>query len=148
MKIDHLDERIVRALGKDARQTSEDIAKELKVSSATIRRRFNKLITGGKLKVIGVVRPEDFGYTVSAVVTLRVKPELVKIVSDQLSKYPETIWVSTTTGRYDIICGIRFKNIDDLADFVTTGFGRLEGVKDSETFILLSEKKNTFAPLI
>jgi Lrp/AsnC family transcriptional regulator, regulator for asnA, asnC and gidA len=148
MKIDKLDEEIVRLLGRDARQTSEQLAKKLDVSAATVRRRFRKMIRNDKLRVVGVVKPGDFGYPLSAVITLDVEHDKIEKVIATLSAKREIDWISTTTGRYDIIAGVRLKSIDALSDFVTHELGSLEGLKDSETFICLNEKKDTHRQLI
>ncbi|MFH1032161.1 MAG: NAD(P)-dependent oxidoreductase [Chloroflexota bacterium] len=63
---------VTSLLGKDARQNSEKLAKQLKVSSATVRRRLRKLIAGNLLHIVGIVDPVDFGFPVTAMIALDV----------------------------------------------------------------------------
>ena len=139
--IDSVDEQIVRLLGKDARQNSETLAKQLNLSAATVRRRLRKLIHSDLLRIVGVVEPASFGFPVIAVITLDVSHDKLELVIEELSKRPEVRFISTTTGRYDIIAIARFRSTDCLSEFVTKELAKLEGIRDSETFICLQVKK-------
>ncbi len=145
--IDSVDEQIARLLGQDARQNSETLAKQLNLSSATVRRRLRKLIRSDLLRIIGVVDPANFGFPVMAVITLDVVHNKVKLAMEEISKRPEVRFVSTITGRYDIIVIARFRSNDCLSQFVTEELAKLEGVKDSETFVCLEVKKGPRVPL-
>jgi Lrp/AsnC family transcriptional regulator for asnA, asnC and gidA len=145
--IDSVDEQIVRLLGKDGRQTSETLGKQLNLSAATVRRRLRKLIHSDLLRIVGVVDPSSFGFPMIAVISLDVAHDKVELAVEELSKRPEVSFVSTTTGRYDIIAIARFRSIDCLSEFVTKELAKLEGVRDSETFICLQEKKGRRIPL-
>ena len=144
--IDSIDEQIARLLGQDARQNSETLAKQLNLSSATVRRRLRKLIHSGLLRIVGVVDPGKFGFPVAVVITLDVAHEKLESAMETLAKRPEIRWVSTTTGRFDIIVLARFRSNDRLAEFMTKELAQLEGVKDSETFICLDVKKGSYIP--
>ena len=141
-KTDLIDEKIVRILGQDGRQTSEQIAKELNISAATVRRRIKKLVENDMLHFVGVVYPANFGYHQPAVVAIDVVPGKLDSVLDKLSELPEVKWIATTVGRYDIIAGLRFRSIDYLSEFVTNTLNHIDGIKDSETFICLKGTKD------
>jgi len=141
-KTDLVDEKIVRLLGQDGRQTSEQIAKELNISAATVRRRIKKLIENDMLHFVAVVNPADFGFPQPAVVAIDVVPGKLDSVLNKLSELPEVKWTATTVGRYDIIGGLRFRSIDYLSEFVTNTLNHIDGIKDSETFICLKGSKD------
>ena len=145
--IDSVDEQIARLLGKDARQNSETLAKQLNLSAATVRRRLRKLIHSDLLRIVGVVEPASFGFPVIAVITLDAARDKLELVIEELSKRPEIRFVSTTTGRYDIIAIAQFRSTDCLSEFVTKELAKLEGIKDSETFVCLQVKKGRRTPL-
>ena len=144
---DSIDEQIIRLLGQDARQNSETLAKQLKLSSATVRRRLRKLIHSGVLQIVGVVDPNNFGLPMAAVITLDVAHDKLESAMEALAKRPEVRWISATTGRFDIILIARFRSTDGLSDFITKELAQLEGVKDSETFICLDVKKGRYIRL-
>ena len=141
--IDSLDEQIVRLLGQNARQNSETLAKQLNLSSATVRRRLRKLIHSDLLRIVGVVDPASFGFPIIAVITLDAAHDKVELAIEELSKRPEVRFVSTITGRYDIIVIARFRSTDCLSKFLTKELPKLEGISDSETFICLQVKKRS-----
>ncbi len=145
--IDSVDEQIVRLLGKDARQSSETLAKQLNLSAATVRRRLRKLIRSDLLSIVGVVDPASFGFPLLVVITLDVSHDKLKLAMEELSKRPEVKFVSTITGRYDMIAIALFHSTDCLSQFVTDELAKLEGVRDSETFVCLEVKKGVRIPL-
>ena len=144
---DSKDERLVRLLGQDARQNSETLAKQLNLSSATVRRRLRKLIRSDLLHIVGIVDPSDFGFPVAAVIGLDVDHDKLESAVDALANRPETNWVSTTTGRFDIIVLAWFPSTNSLSNFLTKELAQIEGVRDSETLICLDVKKGRYAPL-
>lgn len=144
---DSVDEQLVRLLGQNARQNSETLAKQLNLSAATVRRRLRKLIRSKLLHIVGVIDPSKFGFPLAVVIALDIAHDKVELAIKALAKRPEIEWISTTTGRFDIIAYARFPSTDGLSDFVTKELARMEGVKDSETFICLDVKKGRYVPL-
>jgi len=144
--LDSIDEQLARLLGQDARQNSETLAKQLKLSSATVRRRLRKLIRDDLLHIVGVVDPAKFGFPVAVVITLDVAHDKLELAMEALVKQPEIRWVSTTTSRFDIIALARFRSTNRLSEFMTKELAQLEGLKDSETFICLDVKKGRYVP--
>ena len=141
-----IDIQLVRLLGQDARQNSETLARQLNISSATVRRKLRKLIQSGSLYIIGVVDPSMFGLPLTAILALDVDHEKLKGAMEKLANRSEITWISTTTGRFDIIARRRFASTDDLSSFLTDQVAMIDGVKNSETFICLDEKKERQLP--
>ncbi|MFC1944076.1 Lrp/AsnC family transcriptional regulator [Chloroflexota bacterium] len=143
-KLDTLDEQLIRLLEKDARQNSEDLAKQLNVSAATIRRRLKKLTKSEVVRITASVNPDRFGLPVIAVIALDVVPEKVQEIAQKLVEYTEVRWVSTTTGQFDIIIIVAFRSTHDLSEFTYSVVTGLEGLRRTETFICLDIKKSRF----
>ena len=138
---DSLDEQLLRLLGQDARQNSETLAKQLNLSSATVRRRLRKLLRSELLHIIGVTDPASFGFPLAAVIALDISHNKLESAIEVLAKQSEVQWISTTTGRFDIIALAQFRSSERLSNFITKELTQLEGVKDSETFICLDVQK-------
>lgn len=148
IKIDSIDEQIVRLLGQDGRQTSEQLAKQLNISAATVRRRIRKLVENNLLHFAAVVDPSDFGFPILAVIVVDVVPDKLEIALEELDKQPGVKWIANSFGHYDIVAGVRFRSMDDLYVFTTKTLPQIDGVKDSETFICLKgKKKGPYIPL-
>ena len=145
--IDSVDEKIIQLLSRDAWQSSESLAKEINVSSATVRRRIKKLVKSGTLHVGAFVDPVKIGQPLAAVIALGVPHDKVEKVAQQLSARPEVKWVSSMTGRFDILVLLRLSSTDELANFVQKELPKLDAIKSSETFICLHIHKGYYTPL-
>ena len=145
--LDSIDEQLVRLLGQDARQNSETLAKQLNLSAATVRRKLRKLTRSDVLHIVGLVDPNKFGFPLAVVIALYVVHDKLESALEALAKRPEVRWVSTSTGRFDMIAIALFPSTESLSQFMTKGLAQLEGVRDSETFICLDVKKGRYVPL-
>ena len=144
---DRLDERLINLLGQDARQSSEALAKQLDVSAATIRRRLKKLVKSGIIRTVAVVDPDKSGFPLTAIIAFDVAHDKLQSTAQMLSEKPEIKWVSTTTGRFDIIALARFQSTDQLSDFLQREVSTIEGLRDTETFICLHVNRGRYMPL-
>jgi Lrp/AsnC family transcriptional regulator for asnA, asnC and gidA len=145
--MDSIDENLVRLLAKDARQSNETLAKKLNISAATVRRRLKKLNERDMIRFVAIVDPEDFGFPLAVVIAFDVVQDRLNEVLDALMEYPEIRWISTTTGRFDIISIGRFRSNKDLSDFMTGYLGPLQGINKIETFVCLNMKKARYHQL-
>lgn len=142
--MDSIDRKLIQLLSKDGRQSSQQLSKQLNVSAATVRRRINNLIKSGIIRITAVVDVEKYGIAQAAVFALKVEQNKLESVMQSLAKLPEIKWVSTTTGRQDILAGARFSSTDELYKFMRQNFPRIEGIKETETSICLHlERKDT-----
>lgn len=139
--LNSVDERLIEALGKNGRQSSEVLAKQLRVSSATVRRRIKKLTQGGLLRIVAVVDPKNLGFPLAAIIAFNIDHEKVDTAMKALASRSEVKWVSTTTGRFDIIVLAWFASTDELSDFCQRQLAEVDGIRESETFICLEIRK-------
>ncbi len=146
-KMDEIDHKLVRLLAKDARSSSAVLAKLINVSHSTVRRRIRKLINDGTLHIVGVVDPAKFGFSFTAIVALSVAPQNLDSCRKILTSRPEVKWISTTTGRFDIMILGRFRSSRELSDFLLLHIKNIKGLKDSETFICLNMDKTHYMQL-
>ena len=146
INIDATYEKIAQLLGEDAQQTSEQLAKKLNISSATVRRRLKKLTSSGLLRFIGVIDPVKFGLLLAALIALDVSHDRLESTLDWLAEQPEVRWVSTSTGQFDIVAIAWFRSTDGLSEFMTKELSKLRGLNNSETFICLDVKKGRYVP--
>jgi len=143
--MDLLDEELIKLLAQNGRESTELLAKKLKVTPSTIRRRLNELIKKGLVRIIAVVDPKKVGYPLAAVVAYDVEHDKLDSAMKLLSALPEVTWVSTTIGRFDIISIMRLNSTDGLNEFINKVMVKIEGLKDSETFVCLHEGKGNYS---
>jgi len=139
-KINAIDKKLIRSLGQDASLSAKKIAEQLNLSAVTVRRRLKKLLENNLVRIVGVVNAASIGYPILAIIALNVATEHINSAIDLLSKKTNVRFVSTTTGRYDIIVMVRFMSTDDISDFLLNDMANIKGLRNSETFICLQTK--------
>jgi len=136
-----MDQKLVSLLAKNARQTSEALARQLGVNPSTVRRRLQTLIKNQVIRIVALPDPDKVGFAFRAVVAFDVVHEKMDMVIEQLRLRPEVQWLSVTTGRYDIIAIVWFPSSEEFFTFMQTDVGALDGVRDTETFVCLHAGK-------
>ena len=144
--MDSLDEKSMMLLGKNARQSSDALAKQLRVSAATVRRRMRILLQKDMLHIVGIVDPKKIGFSLAAVMAFDVAHENLEPFLEMLADRPEIKWVSTTTGRFDVIAIARFRSTEELSEFMRIEIGHVKGLRGSETFVCLNVRKGRYSP--
>jgi Lrp/AsnC family transcriptional regulator for asnA, asnC and gidA len=146
MNIDALDEKLLKVLKDNARQSAEKVAKRLKVSPTTVRRRMKKLTRSGAVVITAMVDPSKIGITVRTFIAVDVQLGDIESAADFLVKQNEVKWVSTTTGRFDLLFLAGFHSTTELADFIQRKMASIKGLKDIEVFVCLDMKKGGYVP--
>ena len=145
--MDELDRKIIGILQVDGRASNAKIARQLEVSEGTIRRRLKRLIEDEAIQVVALPEPSKLGYNTEAIVGIQVEPGKLEDVANELGRVPETLNVSVTTGAFDIFAWVALPSPEQLHSFLLGTLGKIPGVKRSETFVTLSVKKRSSAPL-
>ncbi|MCS7103031.1 MAG: Lrp/AsnC family transcriptional regulator [Candidatus Korarchaeum sp.] len=102
--MDELDRKILSILVKNARTPFTDIADQLGVSEATVRKRVDRLVKIGVIRKFTI----ELGDTaMRAVVLIKVKPGYsIPNVAEEISGIEEVVRAYEVTGDYDIIAEI------------------------------------------
>ena len=140
IKLDSIDRKLIVLLGQDASLSAEELAKRLSLSAVTIRRRLKKLLENNLVRIVGVVNASSIGYPILAIIALDVASENISDAIDLLSKKQNVRFISTTTGRYDIIVMVRFQSNDNISDFLLNDMAKIKGLRNSETFVCLQTR--------
>ena len=119
IELDDLDKRILRSLNENARKSFRDISRELGVSLSTVSNRVKHLEEDGVLKgYIPVVDPVRIGYSLSVVIGVRIAHGKLIEVQQTISKSPNVYGVYDVTGEWDSVVLARFRNREELDEFV------------------------------
>ncbi len=138
--VDSLDEKLIRLLQQDAHRSSEVLAKQLDVSPATVRRRVGILLRKGVVQIVAIPDPEKVGLHLAVIIALKVDYDGLKEVMSALTAYREVSWACTTTGRFDILAMARFHATEELTRFLKSELTKIDGIRDSETFVCLGTR--------
>lgn len=142
--LDALDLALMRELRNDALRTHSELAAQLATSPTTVRRRLQRLLDEGIIRIVAVADPLALGFTIRASILINVHPRKVDSVAEQLATFPEVHHVLVNTGRYDIIVSADFRQSESLSSFVRGELGRIDGLISHETMMCLKVIKDDF----
>jgi Lrp/AsnC family transcriptional regulator for asnA, asnC and gidA len=146
--MDELDTKIIAMLQEDGRASNAGIARKVRVSEGTVRRRLKRLIDEEIIRVVALLDPTKMGYTSEALIGVQVDPDKVDQVANDLAKLEEVNWVAVTTGAYDIFAWATLPSAEALGIFLRTKVGTIQGVRRTETFVNLSIPKRGYGIVI
>ena len=142
--MDETDIGILKILIKNARTPFLDIAKKLRISESTVRKRVGNLEKSRVIKKYSaVVEPSKLGYGSVAIVGIDVKPEKFLGVAKTLTEFDNVKFVSTSTGDHMIMTEIWMENANDLRNFIDEKIEKLEGVIRTCPAILMERLKES-----
>ncbi|MDI6762352.1 MAG: Lrp/AsnC family transcriptional regulator [Thermodesulfobacteriota bacterium] len=133
-----MDLRLIEELQKNGRQTNVELAPKIGVGEATIRRRLDRLIEAGVIKIIAVPNLSKVGYGVKAIIALEVELSRISEVAKELSKYREIHYLGQYVGDCNIAFWAIFPSPDELGEFIRRDLARIKGINH---YTILTEVK-------
>src|SRR5207245_8758496 len=70
--LDEIDQRVIKILQADGRKPNTEIARELRVSETTVRKRISQLVSRGLINIVAVPTPRAVGMNLSAIIGISV----------------------------------------------------------------------------
>ncbi len=144
MDLDETDEKILRNLLVDARQSARQLALKLGISTVTVLTRIKKL---EKEKIIhrytAVIDHEKIGYSLTAIIEIMAKNDKVIGVEDEIAKFENVCGVYDITGSTDTIIIVKFKERRELSQFVKD-LATIPNVENTITHVVLNTTKEDF----
>ena len=111
--------KIIRALNQNSRKSFREIAKEIGTSAPVVINKVKRLEEEGAIKgYIPILNPEYFGYTLMAVVALRISHGKLIEAQEKIAEDSHVISIYDVTGEWDSIVIAHFKNREDLNTFI------------------------------
>ena len=142
--MDETDERILKNLLVDARQSARHLALKLGMSTVTILSRIKKL---EKEKIIrgytAIIDHEKIGYSLTAIIEIIAKNDKVMDIEDEIAKFENVCGVYDITGSTDTIIIAKFKERKELSKFVKE-IATIPNVENTITHVVLNTAKEDF----
>lgn len=142
--LDKIDMFIIEAMREDGREAFAQIAEKLKVSPGMIRQRYNRLVKLGYLKVVAVTNPLMMGKRTMAMIGIRTDGRKMMDVAGKIAKFEEVVYIVATSGRYDLMLEVFCQDHEDLLNFMTEKLAKVDGVRETESFIYLKIVKEIY----
>ncbi|WP_106496428.1 Lrp/AsnC family transcriptional regulator [Lentibacillus sp. Marseille-P4043] len=142
-EIDELDQKLIQLLSVDGRMSFRKLAEELNVTEKTVRLRYKNLRDSNTLDVVGVVNPIALGLKAGAIIQLKVHPQTINQVIEELGEMKEIRYVTLTSGEYPLLVQINVADQEAITKTVLK-ITDLDQVTDINTIVQLQIYKNTF----
>ncbi len=143
-RLDDIDHHIISALRTDGRVAFAQLAEQLKVSPGMIRQRYNRLVDLGYLKVVAVTNPLMMGKRTVTMIGIRTDGRKMMEVANKIAKFDEVVYIVATSGRYDLMIEVLCQDHEDMFDFMTEKLAKVDGVRETESFIYLKIVKEIY----
>jgi DNA-binding Lrp family transcriptional regulator len=142
MPLDEIDDKIISMLQDDGRRSYSEIAEAAERTEVTIRRRVKRLIDEGYIKKFTVILdPLKMGRKIRAIIRVKTVMKEATVISKKVQHFGEVDEAYFLDGA----CGIMLKvTVDDLAnlrEFLELKLGKVPGVGEIETCIVLEDIK-------
>ncbi|MDM8000564.1 MAG: Lrp/AsnC family transcriptional regulator [Dehalococcoidia bacterium] len=141
--LDSLDLALIKELQVDARQNSRWLARKLGTSQSTVLRKIQALQNSGVMRVVALVNPLALGFEGVASIGLKFDPAKVDEAAGIIGSYRNVQTVAVCAGRYDVLAWAMFRELGDLANFITVELGNLPGLQHAETMTSLKIVKSS-----
>lgn len=97
---------LVHALQINGRASFREIADVLGISDQTAARRWARLRSAGKLRVLGLTDPRRLGDSLW-IVRVRCTPDAAATLGEAIARRTDTTWVNLSSGGTEIACSVR-----------------------------------------
>lgn len=144
IQLDETDRAIIACLQYDGRMSFSDIADQVGVSEATVRRRISRLTESGILQVVGIVEPQYLNWHAAAMVGVTVRAGRVDAVARRIAELPEVTYLFMASGGFDLFVEVYCRDKDHLASFLSDDLQQIPGVQRTETFMILRMYKLSY----
>lgn len=116
IRVDAIDKQLVQKLTENGRMSFSQIAKEMKIATNTVVRRYNNLRKNGTMKVSIQVDPEKIGYWAILDFNLSFTSQTTtsSTIVESFIKIPDIIIITKTSGDYDMQLTAMVRDIDQM----------------------------------
>ena len=144
MSLDELDHRIIAVLQENARLPNADVAAQVGSTEPTVRRRVDRLLQQGIIKIVAVASPFPLGYNVVAILGIQIDHSHLEEIERALYAMPEVRFAGVTLGSYDVVVEAWFHGNDALLAFLHERLSKIVGIQRIESLQVVKMVKYTY----
>lgn len=116
--LDEIDLQLIYELQQDGRQSNVELANKLNVGETTIRRRLQRLLKNGSIRVVAVPNPIRIGLNFMCTMRFEIKKSKLKAFAMELSQYPYVYYLGIITGEWDILAKLVLSSPRQLSELM------------------------------
>jgi len=126
--------RLIELLEQNSRESNTELAKQLHVSEGTIRHRINSLLEKKIIRRFTI----DTEKQMTAMIMVKTSPNVATDIVSKSIKEIGLTFILEIAGNFDILCGIKTKNLEETNDYVEK-IRSIKGVVSTQTLPVLKK---------
>jgi Lrp/AsnC family transcriptional regulator for asnA, asnC and gidA len=148
-EFDETDRKILELLKANGRATNQKIARDLKVSAATVSARIRQMEEAKAMKVVAATDFAAFGYDTLIAIGVEVQGRPAEDVAKEFARLPQILSINLVTGAKDIEILLAVQEFSELSQFLLNEVAAIKGVRSLSPAIAVEIVKFDFdvAPL-
>jgi len=145
VELDDTDRKIISLLQEDGRMSYSDIAEVVGKTEVTVRRRVRRLLREGIIKRFTVVLdPMKMGRRICAMIRVKAMMKQATLIAEKVRNYEEVDEAYFLDGACGLMLKVTVNDLGELRDFLEKRLGKVPGVGEVETCIVLETVKSPF----
>ena len=148
MELNYKDSELLKHLCNNGKASQRELAAATGFALGTVS---NRLKTLEKKKIIkgyyANIDPEKVGFALTATIHLRITKGNIMDVQSSIANHPRVFAVYDITGEWDSLVLARFKNREEMDDFIKTVLSQ-QNIERTSTSLVLNNVKEEMKVLI
>lgn len=145
--MDDIDRKLLRLLQKDGRITNVELARRAAMSQAATHERVRRLQADGVIEGFGArLNPAKLGQALLMFVEVTLdgtSEDIFDRFSAAVRRTPEVVECHMLAGGFDYLVKVRVRDMAAYRKFLSATLVRLPGVRQTHTYAVMEEVKNT-----
>ena len=146
--LDETDIQILKALQRNAKLTTKELADAVHLTPTPVFERQKRLERQGYIKkYVAVLDPERLGQGLLVFCKVKLKQinhEIADAFTRRIMRIPEVTECYNTSGNYDYLLKVRAADMKQYQEFVLNKLGEIEMLASIESTFVMSEVKQVF----
>jgi DNA-binding Lrp family transcriptional regulator len=148
MAMNYKDSELLKHLSKNGKASQRELAEVTGLALGTVSNHLkvlekNKIIKGYSANI----DPEKVGFTLSATIHLRITKGKIMDVQASIAKHPRVYIVYDITGEWDSLVLARFKDREEMDEFIKTTLSQ-KNIERTSTSLVLNNVKEEMRVII
>ena len=146
--LDDIDLQILKALQRNAKMTTKELADAVHLTPTPVFERQKRLEKHGYIKkYVAVLDPEKLGQGLQVYCKVKLKQinhEIADAFVRKIQRIPEVTECYNTSGSYDYLLKVRAHDMKQYQEFVLNKLGEIESLASIESTFVMSEVKQNY----
>ncbi len=128
LPFDQLDYQILTLLNENARMSAAEMEKRTGANQRNIRKRLNRLLDLGAIRLKGIVEPKVFGYGISVDIFLNIEEGFEDSIMRTLAEMDPICYLATGQNSNELSIEARFRDFESMEHFMKKELPAIEGL--------------------